>query len=186
LKSKWRKWSPPNRVFRRAPKSVVGLRNARFYQLTFLRCSSASFDGCPEPRLSARKGARDRARKDPGFDLGKLTARQVETLKAPGRHADDGDLYLKISKAGAKSWVFFYRFRAKQREMGLGSLATTNLAEARVKALEALKQLKGGTDPLLARRAEERAKAGRVTFGQFADEYLKAHEGKFRNAKHAA
>ncbi len=118
--------------------------------------------------------------------MGKLTARQVDTLKAPGRHADGGNLYLNIAKAGAKSWVFFYRFGAKQREMGLGSIAATSLAEARVKALDALKLLKGGTDPLLARRAEERTKAGRVTFGQFADEYIKAHEAKFRNSKHAA
>ncbi len=118
--------------------------------------------------------------------MGKLTARQVDTLKAPGRHADGGNLYLNIAKAGAKSWVFFYRFGAKQREMGLGSIAATSLAEARVKALDALKLLKGGTDPLLARRADERTKAGSVTFGQLADEYLKAHEAKFRNSKHAA
>jgi integrase len=115
----------------------------------------------------------------------RLTARQVETLKAPGRHADGGNLYLNISKSGAKSWVFFYRFGKTQREMGLGGIATTSLGEARAKGLAALKLLKEGHDPLAARRASEMVEAGRMTFGAFADDYLKAHEAKHRSAKHA-
>ena len=118
--------------------------------------------------------------------MGKLTARQVETLKLAGRHSDGGNLYLNISKSGAKSWVFFYRFGKGQREMGLGSVTTRTLAEARAKALAALKLLKDGRDPLVERRAAEKSEAGRMTFGAFADDYLKTHEGKHRNAKHAA
>ena len=118
--------------------------------------------------------------------MGKLTARQVETLKEAGRHSDGGNLYLRISSSGAKSWVFFYRFGKAQREMGLGSVITTSLAEARSKAIIALKMLHDGNDPLAARRVAERQKAGRITFGAFADDYLKTHEAKFRNVKHAA
>lgn len=116
--------------------------------------------------------------------MGKLTARQVETLKAPGRHADGGNLYLNITKAGSKSWVFFYRFGSAQREMGLGGVATTSLAQARVKALAALTLLKDGRDPLTERRAAEKAEASKMSFGAFADDYIKTHEGKFRNEKH--
>ena len=118
--------------------------------------------------------------------MGKLTARQVETLKEAGRHSDGGNLYLNISKSGAKSWVFFYRFGQAQREMGLGGFATTSLAEARSKALAALKQLKDGRDPLAERRAAKKLEAGKMTFAAFADDYLKTHEAKHRNAKHAA
>ncbi len=118
--------------------------------------------------------------------MGKLTARQVETLKEPGRHSDGGNLYLNITKAGAKSWVFFYRFDKVQREMGLGGIATTSLAQARVKALAALKLLKDGIDPLAERRAAEKIEASKISFGAFADEYVKTHEGKFRNDKHKA
>ena len=121
-----------------------------------------------------------------GRKMGKLTARQVETLKEAGRHSDGGNLYLNISKSGAKSWVFFYRFGKTQKEMGLGGVATRTLAEARAKALAALKLLKDGHDPLAERRAAKKAEAGRVTFGAFADDYLKSHEGKHRNAKHVA
>jgi integrase len=118
--------------------------------------------------------------------MGKLTARQVETIKAPGRHADGGNLYLNVSPHGTKSWVFFYRFAGKQREMGLGSYQTSTLAQARVKALSALKLLRDGLDPLAAKRVAERAEAGNVTFGPFADDYIATHRVKFRNQKHAA
>ena len=118
--------------------------------------------------------------------MGKLTSRQVETLKSLGRHSDGGNLYLNISKAGAKSWVFLYRFGKSQREMGLGGVTTTSLAEARTKALVALKQLREGRDPLSERRAQEKVEANKISFGAFADSYLEAHEAKFRNAKHAA
>ncbi len=118
--------------------------------------------------------------------MGNLTARQVETLKTRGRHADGGNLYLNVSKGGAKSWVFFYRFGARQREMGLGGFGSTSLADARIKALAALKVLKEGRDPLGERRAAEKADAGRITFGAFAEDFIKTHEGKHRNARHAA
>ncbi|MEO9169433.1 MAG: Arm DNA-binding domain-containing protein [Aestuariivirga sp.] len=67
--------------------------------------------------------------------MGKLTARKVETLKKAGRHADCGNLYLNIAKGGSKSWVFFFISGKKHREMGLGGVATTSLADARAKAL---------------------------------------------------
>ena len=117
--------------------------------------------------------------------MGKLTARQVATLKKAGRHSDGGNLYLNISKNGAKSWVFFYRFGKTQKEMGLGGITTNSLAEARAKALSALKLLKDGRDPMAARRANEKLQAGRMTFGAFAEDYIKTHENKHRNAKHA-
>jgi len=66
-----------------------------------------------------------------------LTALQVKTLKAPGRHSDGRNLYLNVSKSGAKSWVFVYVRKGKQREMGLGSAATVTLQEARALAQDA-------------------------------------------------
>ena len=116
--------------------------------------------------------------------MGKLTAKQVETLKAPGRHSDGNNLYLNINKSGAKSWVFFYRFDKTQREMGLGGLASTSLAQARVKALDALILLKEGRNPLAERLASQKTEASKISFGAFADDYIKTHQGKFRNEKH--
>ena len=66
-----------------------------------------------------------------------LTALEVKTLKAPGRHADGRNLYLNITRTGAKSWIFLYARDGKQREMGLGSAATVTLQEARAAAQDA-------------------------------------------------
>ncbi len=116
--------------------------------------------------------------------MGKLTTRQVQTLIEAGRHSDGGNLYLNISKGGTKSWVFFYRFGARQREMGLGSIATSSLAEARIKALAALKLLKDGRDPLSERQAAKKAEAAKQSFGTFADSYLQEHIINFKNKAH--
>jgi integrase len=120
--------------------------------------------------------------------VGRLTTRQIETLSGPGRHADGDNLYLSISKAGSKSWVLFYRFEGKRREMGLGSAAIgkVSLAEARRKAAEARGHISAGRDPLEHERAVKASKARETTFGAFADEYLALHLPKFRNDKHKA
>ena len=51
-------------------------------------------------------------------NINKLSARTVETLKAPGRYSDGGNLYLSISANGGRRWVFMYRFAGRQREWG--------------------------------------------------------------------
>lgn len=120
---------------------------------------------------------------------GKLTARGVSALKEPGRHSDGDGLYVQISKAGARSWLFLFKRDGKQREMGLGSLKNVGLAEAREKAAEARKVLARGEDPIDARRAAEAASASLKalpTFGSFADDFVKGIAPGFRNEKHVA
>jgi integrase len=121
--------------------------------------------------------------------MGKLTARKVETLTAPGRHSDGNNLFLSINAAGGKSWVFMYRAgKGVRKEMGLGSAAPgrVSLKEAREKAKEARGTKDKGLDPLTERAAKDAAKWVIPTFGAFADEYLAAHRSKFRNEKHIA
>lgn len=119
---------------------------------------------------------------------GKLSARTVETLTEPGRYSDGGNLYLFITPGGGKRWTFLYRLGGKRREMGLGSAGAhgVGLREAREKAAEARRLVAAGRDPLEARAAEEKAGRTIPTFGAFADEYVKSHRPKFKNAKHAA
>ena len=124
--------------------------------------------------------------------LNRLTVRGAAAISKPGRHADGGNLYLNISKSGARSWVFFYRREGKQREMGLGPAGPggVSLAEARIAAAAQRTLLLQGSDPLEARaiaKAEAKAKAeGRVTFGEFAALYIGMHEPHWKNDKHAA
>ena len=117
-----------------------------------------------------------------------LTARTVAGLKDPGRYADGGNLYLRVSPSGAKRWTFLYTIGAKKnRELGLGSAGTVTLAEAREKATAARKLLVNGIDPKVEKREEEAAREiASVSFGDFAGGYIKDHEAGWSNPKHIA
>src|SRR3954453_2106691 len=97
----------------------------------------------------------------------RLKARTVETLTPPGRHGDGGNLYLSVSPAGAKSWVFLYRWRGKLTEIGLGSLREVSLAQARERAAEARQMLANGENPKQSRRT-----AGQASFGACAEQLI--------------
>lgn len=119
--------------------------------------------------------------------LNRLSARQVQTLKTPGRHADGGGLYLVISPTGSRKWVYLYRWKergvagpGRHREMGLGSAAVVGLAEAREKARKAREELAAGRDPMLAKLQA----AAIPTFGEMADAVVAALEAGWRNPKH--
>lgn len=114
--------------------------------------------------------------------LCKLSAKQVENLKAPGRYSDGGNLYLLITPSGAKRWLFLYRWRGRLREMGLGGVTKVSLAKAREKAAEARQSLGEGKDPLDEKRALEAI----PTFGEMADQYIADHAPNWRSAKHKA
>jgi integrase len=120
--------------------------------------------------------------------LNRLTARAAETLKAPGRHADGGNLFLSISRTGARRWVFLYTLNGKQREMGLGGAGKGGvpIATARKRAAEARTWLASGVDPIAAKwEAERLAAVTRApTFGQMADDYIAAMKPSWRNPKH--
>lgn len=118
--------------------------------------------------------------------LNRLTAKQVEAAKEPGRYSDGGNLNLVITKAGTRQWVFRYRWEDREREMGLGSAAPgrVSLAAARKAAQAARDLIAEGKDPQAARREAKQAARPERTFGQVADEYLKAMEKGWKNRKH--
>lgn len=140
---------------------------------------------------------------------GKLKAISAARARQPGTYGDGGGLYLQVSAAGAKSWIFRYwvsqreaatgapirnpstgKVRGRSREMGLGSCATVSLSEARERALECRRQLDKGIDPIEARKqlrqldALEQAKT--TTFRDAAASFINAHQSSWKNAKHAA
>lgn len=40
--------------------------------------------------------------------LNKLTAKEATAITAPGRHADGGNLFLRVRPSGSKAWTFLY------------------------------------------------------------------------------
>lgn len=129
--------------------------------------------------------------------VGKVAGRMLTELKikhaGPGMHLDGDGLYLQVTKAGAKSWVFRFQLNKRRREMGLGPLATVPAKEARRRAAEVRVQVAAGIDPIEERRrlaaeeAERKAQAAAhaVTFKKAAEDYIEANRAGWRNAKHA-
>jgi integrase len=114
----------------------------------------------------------------------------VRRLKKPGFHADGGQLYVQVSRAGSKSWLFRFARQGRERWMGLGPYPDVSLAEARQKAFDARRLLRDGLDPIEARRGARMAarleEARSLTFKDCAERYIAAHEAGWRNAKHRA
>lgn len=121
--------------------------------------------------------------------INKLSAAGVAKVKAPGLYSDGGGLYLQVAKGGSKSWIFRFMIAGRPRYMGLGSIDTFSLREARERAKEARKLVADGIDPIEARRdriaATHADNATLVTFSEAAKRYIKAHEAGWRNPKHA-
>lgn len=120
-------------------------------------------------------------------EVGRLAAVGLQKKK-PGMHADGGGLWLQVTESGARSWIFRFTLRGRSREMGLGSLITINLSEARETAREARQQLREGVDPIEARRARLDAAAAaampRTTFAECAASFITANAPEWKNAKH--
>lgn len=120
----------------------------------------------------------------------KLTARQVEAHKEPGKIGDGDGLWMVVSKAGAKRWALFFRWHGKLKEMGLGSYPQVSLADARDLADEARKVIARGANPIEARqgvREEKRLAVQRAkTFGEYATDAVKVLTAELRSEKHKA
>src|SRR5262245_10201245 len=121
--------------------------------------------------------------------INRLDALKVRRAATAGYYADGAGLYLQVSTGGARSWIYRFTLNGRTRDMGLGSLVTFTLAEARDAALEARKLHIAGIDPIEARKAQRVQKRARdvkvVTFREEAEAYIDAHRPGWRNAKHA-
>ncbi|HMF27095.1 MAG TPA: Arm DNA-binding domain-containing protein, partial [Pseudolabrys sp.] len=140
--------------------------------------------------------------------IGKLRALTVTRMKKPGRYGDGGGLWLQVTNAGARSWVYRYwvaqrdpdsgqpvrnendKVRGRSREMGLGSCIVVGLEQARELAAECRKLRRQGIDPLDARQTLKTQAALRaakaVSFSKCAEDYIKAHGVGWTNATHAS
>jgi hypothetical protein len=117
--------------------------------------------------------------------LNRLTARKVASLKIPGRHADGGGLYLRITPKGARSWVFMTASDGKRAEIGLGAEAAISLAAARKLSADMREAVALGHDPraIVAQKLEA-DELVLLTFGAFAETYIGSVEGGWRNEIH--
>jgi integrase len=117
--------------------------------------------------------------------LNRLSARTAETLKSPGRHADGGGLYLRITHHGSRSWTFMAKYAGKRREIGLGSTNALSLASARKIAGEMREAVVLGQNPrTVLTGPENEPEAPVMSFGNFADSYISSIEAGWKNEIH--
>ncbi len=112
-----------------------------------------------------------------------LTARQVETMKTPGDHADGNGLYMRVKPSGMKTWLFRYQVNGHRHAMGLGSTRLKSLAQAREKSYELALKISDGIDPIQERKVLERKTS--ITFMDAAARYIKVMSPSWKNVKHA-
>jgi integrase len=112
----------------------------------------------------------------------------VKGIDQKGMYHDGGGLYLQVSAAGTKSWIYRFTMDGRAREMGLGPLNAISLAEARKRAAECRRMRLDRIDPIEARsehRSWKKLEAAKgMTFDACAAAYLDAHNDSWRNAKH--
>jgi integrase len=129
-----------------------------------------------------------------GREISRLSGADLRRSK-PGVYADGGGLYLQITEAQDhssinRSWLFRFAINGHERWMGLGSLNTVSLAEARERARHGRLMVLDGIDPIEARkerRAKEAATSRRATtFDECAAAYIAAKRHEWRSQKHAA
>jgi integrase len=125
--------------------------------------------------------------------VNKLSAAFVARNRKVSRKNDGGGLYLQTSLVGkhiTKAWLFRFKLNGRKREMGLGSVNTYSLAEARERARQCRQLVDQGIDPIearKARRATERAEAAkRVLFADAAADFIRDKRAGWHNHKHAS
>jgi integrase len=120
--------------------------------------------------------------------MAKLTATQVAHLSEPGMYSDGAGLYLQVTHAGSKSWIYRYQLNGKKHYLGLGSASAITLKRARELLAEPRRLRAEGVDPVEKKREQRSAArvaaAQNMTFRQCADNYIAAHEHSWKSEKH--
>jgi len=117
--------------------------------------------------------------------LNRLSALTVKALKEPGRYADGGGLYFRITPKGARCWTFMFKVAGKQREIGLGAASSVALASARTVAAAMREAVALGKDPRSVIAPAQPTIQKHVTaFGEFAEQYIVTVEAGWKNANH--
>jgi integrase len=118
----------------------------------------------------------------------RLTALAVKKLNCKGWYADGNGLYLQVSPAITKSWVYRYTLDGVEHRQGLGSYPDTSLEQARLKAQENRKLKAQGIDPVSQKHSDATKRrleaANSKTFRECAEQYIDVKKAGWSNAKH--
>ena len=105
-----------------------------------------------------------------------LTALEVKSIKAPGFYRADNTLYLKVTRAGTKSWIQRLTIDRERHDIGLGGYPQVSLARARKLAFQNRELAWAGEDPLALKR-----KTNLPTFKEAAEKTFEANRARWRS-----
>lgn len=124
--------------------------------------------------------------------INRLAPQTVKSITKPGRHADGGNLFLIVDRlpadAGpgakpAKRWAFLFRWTGRLKEMGLGSVNTVSLADARQMAADYRSLLNKNLNPIEVRREEERQRNAARSFSDVARQFHETRKAGWKSRK---
>lgn len=79
-------------------------------------------------------------------------------------HLSDGNsLYLEVTPAGGKLWLYRCRYEGRAVKLSLGRYPAISLAAAREKAIEARRNLEEGISPAMAKKEAKKARVVEAT-----------------------
>ena len=104
----------------------------------------------------------------------KLTVQQVKSITKPGKYHDRDGLILRVAPGGSKQWVWRGTIHGRRRELGLGSVRFTSLAEAREIAFDYLRTARRGGDPT-------RQSSDAPTFAEAVEQVIDAHRDGWKD-----
>lgn len=105
----------------------------------------------------------------------------------PGRHFDGNGLFLLVEKNTARRWYQRLTIRGRRREAGLGAPPVVTLAQAREQAIENLRAVREGRDPIEERKAVKEALASvrrTPTFAEAVEGCMEKKAPEFTSEKH--
>src|SRR5829696_4129969 len=106
-----------------------------------------------------------------------ITAKNYLSV-GPCEYPCGNNLYLIVTPSGGRRWSFRYHRTGTVKKMGFGpsNAAGLKFAEAKDKAIDALRLLAKGTDPREHRNDQKRRTQGSRLFGEFAEEWQQTYE----------
>jgi integrase len=124
------------------------------------------------------------------ISMGKLSAKQVQGLRDPGKYGDGDGLMLDVKAPDRRYWTYRFTLGGQARTMTFGNADRVSLTQARHAAAKARGMVKAGVDPLAEkarvralREAQAAETARLVSFAQAMDAYLRAHAAGWRGRR---
>lgn len=120
-----------------------------------------------------------------------LTDPYIRNLASPAKRVEKQDhlipaLYIRVTPAGHKSFVYRYRFGGKIKRYTIGTFGIVSLSKARDIARDIAGELKNGIDPLHKKREKEQAIQqaidNRKTVADVAKLYISNYVSKLRSS----